>query len=133
MPLPRAMFSGDAATAVLMPPPISCVFQLKPLRPKLAAAHQKRQGLTLQGFAQAEGGRQTIQASFDPLRQLEANLWLAHELVMGWDGLQTDDGELIGFSPSALDAVASDPVCWQLIYSEAEKLAGKRAEEERGN
>lgn len=132
MALPRALFSGDSATAVLMPAPINAVFQLKPLRPRLAAAHQKRQGLTLEGFAQAEG-RQTIQASFDPLRQLEANLWLARELVMGWDGLTDDSGEMVPFSPSNLDAVASDPACWQLIYQEAEKLAGRRIEEEKGN
>lgn len=132
MALPRALFSGDAATAVLLPAPIGAIFQIKPLRPRLAAEHQKRQGLTLEGFAQNEG-RQTIQASFDPLRQLDANLWLAKQLVTGWDGLTADDGEVIPFSAQALEAVASDPTCWQLIYAEAEKLAGRRLEEEKGN
>ena len=132
MVLSRSLFTGDVSSEVVMPEPIGCIFHLRPLRPRLGAEHQKRQGLTLEGFAQAEG-RQTIQASFDPLRQLEANLWLAKQLVTGWDGLRTDDGELIQFSPTTLEAVASDPACFTLILAEAEKLAGRRVAEESGN
>jgi hypothetical protein len=133
MPLPSAMFRGDASTGVEMPEPLSCVMQIKPLRPRLVAEHQHRAGVNLKGFSHNTDGKQTILADFDPVRQLDANVWLVKQLVTGWDGLRGDDGEPIPFGLDALQKISEDAECFALIYAEAENLGGKRAQVERGN
>jgi len=126
----------DSVIDVEMPEPFDCIMSLRPLKPALHKKWAQKAGYVVTG-TKGRGDEVQNLINVSPDKILEANKWLARQLIVGWQGLQVigADGELESFeyTEKAREMIAEDDELLGVVMEEAGKLAGQQLKEEEKN
>ena len=127
MKVSSALFSGTSTRVHVEA--LDADFLLVPATSRLLAEHNKRSGLTPKGMEYTISGEPIRgQIEFDPVQVVDANIWLAGQLIKGWDGLVASDGIEIPFSEENLQMLASQTDLIDPVIKAASELASIRDE-----